>query len=97
MSHNLDGLVTQGMSNLQTLNIKENGNNVKNDIYLYGNSVNAILYASDRKGPCRISFEKLYDIKIYISEKYQDPAADNATWTYLKPVKFIYLQPQDIK
>jgi len=44
--------------------------------------VTAILYASERKGPCRISFDKLYDVKIYISEKCSDPAADNATWSY---------------
>lgn len=69
MSHNLDGLVTQGMSNLQTLTVCENGNNVKNNIYLYGNSVTAILYASERKGPCRISFDKPYDIKIFVSER----------------------------
>jgi len=70
MSHNLEAIVTQGLSNIQTLSVCENGNNIKNNIYLYGNSVTALLYGTERKGPCRISFDKLYDIKIYISEKY---------------------------
>ncbi len=42
----------------------------------------AVLNAGDRKGPCRLTFEKVQDIKIYVSERFQDPQPDNATWSY---------------
>jgi hypothetical protein len=64
---------------------------------LYGSAVCAILYAGERKGPVRLVFEKLYDIQVYVSEKFQDPASDNATWAFERPKKILYLQPSEIK
>ena len=79
MSHNLDSLVCQGMANFHNITISES-QTFWNSIYIYGESVNAVLSAGGRRGPCKLVFDKPYDIKVFISEKYQDPSHDNATW-----------------
>ena len=81
------------MTNLHSVKVSEAGNNTKNSVYIYSSYVTCFLNAGERKGPCRISFDKLYDIQIFISEKYQDPVAENATWAFHQPVKFCYLLP----
>jgi len=81
------------MANFHSITVSEGSSNFNNNIYLYGGSVCAILNSGDRKGPCKIVFEKLNDIKIYVSEKFQDPAPENATWAFERPTKQISLNP----
>lgn len=57
----------------------------------------AQLSCNERKGPVKIVFTKLTDVKIYISEKFKDPNAENASWIYKDPTKCIVLKPADQK
>jgi len=41
-----------------------------NSIFHYGHATRAVLNASERKGPVKIVFPKIYDITILISEKF---------------------------
>lgn len=85
------------MANFHTITVSEGPNIFMNNLYLYGNSVNCILNAGERRGPIRVFFDKMYDIKVYVSEKFQDPQPDNATWPFERPQKAFYLSPSDIK
>jgi hypothetical protein len=49
-----------------------------------------------------VVFERPYDIKLYVSERFQDPSAENATWTLFQtPMsiknKSFVLKPEDLK
>ena len=55
----------------------------------------AQLNCNDRRGPVRVSFPKLLDVKIYISEKFQEPNVENASWVFTDPIKCFVLKPKD--
>jgi hypothetical protein len=61
------------MANFHPIQISDGSANW-NGIYHYGNAVYAILNAGDRRGPVRISFAKEYDVRFFVSEKFQDPS-----------------------
>ena len=51
------------------------------------NPLYAVLYAEGRRGQARCVFRGKIpaDLKLLVSEQYQDPSPDNATWQFTRP------------
>ena len=58
----------------------------------------AVLYAEGRRGQARCVFRGKIpeDLKLLVSEQYQDPSPENATWQYVRP-RVAVLRPRDQK
>ena len=97
VNHQLNRLVSTGMSHFTNIHVN-NGDGSCNKVFLCGGYTHlALSVPIEQKGPLLFKFDKVYDVRVFVSETNKDPNENNCSYMLPSGKKVLAMDPKDQK